>query len=96
MFTMNKEVYNKVLLILIVLCSVGFYYIRFGPLSIVRVIEVLSLALIIIHLFLYGVYREMSREIKTFYRNVIIFIILGVLISSISANYYHYQSFSET
>ena len=83
---------NKVLVIVIILCSIGFYDIN-GLGNMVKGLQLLGAVLIIIVLLLYWVYGDKQQtHVKKNFNIFIIVLLLTLIPSMINAAYFHNQS----
>lgn len=82
---------NKVLVVLIILCSVGFYDLN-GLGNMVKALQLFGAALIVVLLLLYWVYGEKEHfDVKKNFKIFIIIILLTLIPSMINAAYFHNQ-----
>lgn len=87
----SENIWNKLLIILIILCSVSFFKIKvIGKAD--RIFELLGVGLIIFFIVLFSTYGSKNNIIKQNYSFFIILMLIGVLISSLSVNYFYDQS----
>ena len=75
--------YKKILILVILLSSMGLFYIR-GLGSLVRVMDIVAVSLIIVHLLLFISYGK-QEPIKKSFSIPVIFILLGVIVSALPA-----------
>ena len=99
MFNYHKvilmQLYKKIIILSIILFSVGLYQLR-GLGIFVRLMDVMTVLLIIVHLILFILYGRLDQKVKKHFAVPIILLLAGIVISSLGAEYINNQSWGVT
>ena len=89
------QLYKKILIVSIILFSVGLYQLR-GLGIFIRLMDIMTDLLIIVHLILFVIYGKQEQLVKKHFSGAIILLLTGIVISSLGAEYINNQSWGLT
>ncbi|MFO7924699.1 MAG: hypothetical protein R6U58_13505 [Bacteroidales bacterium] len=89
------QLYKKILIVSIILASVGLYQLR-GLGIMVRLLDILTVVLIVGNLALFLIYGHSGQPVKKHFSVAVILLLSGVMISSLGAVYFNNQSWGIT
>ncbi|MBK8805438.1 MAG: hypothetical protein IPO21_01825 [Bacteroidales bacterium] len=86
----SKNIYNKIFLIIIILCSLSFFELK-GIGKADRIIQLLGVGLIFFFILLYTIYGERNQFVKLSFANPMYLLFLGIFISTLGCAYFKNQ-----
>ncbi len=84
------QLYKKILIVSIIVASVGLYQLR-GLGILVRLMDIMTVLLIVAHLVLFMIYGRQQEPVKKHFAGVVILLLAGIVISSLGAEYINNQ-----